>query len=59
MIDISTLVSKHFPLKYNGIDIVVDKDMGPVIMELNARPGIEIQNVTQKGIKEIIENLNF
>ncbi|HAN17438.1 MAG TPA: alpha-L-glutamate ligase-like protein [Bacteroidales bacterium] len=59
MLDISILVSKHFPLKYNGIDIVVDKDMGPVIMELNARPGIEIQNVTQKGLKEIIENLNL
>lgn len=54
MLNMAAAVAKRFPLKYNGMDIVVDKDLGPLVMELNARPGIEIQNVTGKGLKEIL-----
>lgn len=37
------------PLDYLGIDIVLDQ-RGPVVLELNARPGLEIQNVNQAGL---------
>jgi glutathione synthase/RimK-type ligase-like ATP-grasp enzyme len=30
-------------LGYQGVDIVLDKDKGPMILELNARPGLNIQ----------------
>jgi alpha-L-glutamate ligase-like protein len=30
-------------LGFSGIDIAIDRDKGPIIMELNARPGLEIQ----------------
>ncbi len=33
------------PLGYLGVDIVVDEDHGPLVLELNVRPGLEIQNV--------------
>ncbi|MCB0310210.1 MAG: alpha-L-glutamate ligase-like protein [Bdellovibrionales bacterium] len=37
-------------LGYQGIDIVIDKDKGPLILELNARPGLNIQIANQTGL---------
>ena len=34
------------PLGYLGVDIVLDAERGPLVLEMNARPGLEIQNVT-------------
>lgn len=38
------------PIGYVGVDIVIDKRLGPVVLELNARPGLEIQNVNVKSL---------
>ncbi len=47
-------------LGYLGADIVLDKKKGPMMLELNARPGLAIQIANGKGllnvIKEIEEN---
>ncbi|MFB0627332.1 sugar-transfer associated ATP-grasp domain-containing protein [Streptomyces sp. AB3(2024)] len=37
-------------LRYLGADIVVDACHGPLILEVNARPGLQIQNVTGRGL---------
>ena len=37
-------------LGYQGIDIVLDRDKGPLILELNARPGLAIQMANQAGL---------
>ena len=37
-------------LGYLGIDIVLDRDLGPLILELNARPGLNIQIANQRGL---------
>ncbi|MGW6708528.1 sugar-transfer associated ATP-grasp domain-containing protein [Streptomyces sp. NPDC054956] len=37
-------------LRYLGADIVVDAERGPLILEVNARPGLQIQNVTGHGL---------
>jgi len=37
-------------LGYQGIDIVLDRDKGPLILELNARPGLAIQIANQSGL---------
>ncbi len=37
-------------LGYQGIDIVLDKDKGPLILELNARPGLNIQIANMTGL---------
>ncbi|MGI6681478.1 MAG: alpha-L-glutamate ligase-like protein [Bdellovibrionota bacterium] len=42
-------------LVYQGVDIVIDKDLGPLILELNARPGLNIQIANQKGIRHRLE----
>ncbi len=36
-------------LGYLGVDIVLDKKQGPLILELNARPGLAIQIANQTG----------
>jgi alpha-L-glutamate ligase-like protein len=45
------------PLGYMGIDIVVDVRHGPVILELNARPGLSIQLANQRGLRPTIDVL--
>jgi hypothetical protein len=42
-------------LGYQGIDIVLDRDLGPLMLELNARPGLAIQIANQAGLGTRIE----
>jgi len=49
-------VSKEMPLKYLGFDFGLSV-CGPVILELNVRPGIEIQNANMLGMRDILENM--
>lgn len=37
-------------LGYVGVDIVIDKDLGPLILEMNARPGLNIQIANACGL---------
>lgn len=37
-------------LGYIGVDIVLDKTLGPLILELNARPGLSIQIANREGL---------
>ena len=37
-------------LGYLGVDLVLDKDHGPLMLELNARPGLNIQIANQIGL---------
>jgi alpha-L-glutamate ligase-like protein len=38
-------------LGYMGVDIVLDRDRGPLILELNARPGLSIQLANREGLR--------
>ena len=38
-------------LGYQGVDIVLDRDKGPLMLEINARPGLAIQIANQSGLK--------
>ena len=37
-------------LGYQGVDLVLDKNKGPLILELNARPGLNIQVANRAGL---------
>ncbi len=37
-------------LGYQGVDIVLDKDKGPLMLEMNARPGLNIQIANRAGL---------
>jgi len=39
-------------LGYVGVDIVLDKHKGPMVLEANARPGLAIQIANRVGLKE-------
>ena len=42
-------------LGYLGVDLVIDKNDGPLLLELNARPGLQIQIANRKGLLERLE----
>ena len=37
-------------LGYLGVDLVIDRDLGPMILEMNARPGLNIQIANRAGL---------
>ena len=37
-------------LVYEGLDIVIDKVKGALVLELNARPGLNIQIANRAGL---------
>lgn len=39
-------------LGFLGVDVAIDKERGPVILELNARPGLSIQIANLAGLQE-------
>tara|TARA_R110002073_G_scaffold140253_12_gene290982 strand:+ start:49357 stop:50262 length:906 start_codon:yes stop_codon:yes gene_type:complete len=43
------------PLGYLGVDILMEATRGPLVVEVNARPGLEIQNVNNCGIGSAME----
>ena len=50
--DILTIAASSYELTglgYVGVDIVLDKDKGPLMLELNARPGLNIQIANREG----------
>ena len=52
--DLLTLAAGCFELTglgYQGVDIVLDRDKGPMILELNARPGLAIQIANRSGLQ--------
>lgn len=52
----SRTIARAVPLKYLGIDIAIG-ETGPVLLEINARPGLEIQNVNRRAMRPLLEAL--
>jgi alpha-L-glutamate ligase-like protein len=50
ILDISARCYELTGLGYIGVDIVLDRDLGPLILELNARPGLAIQIANRQGL---------
>lgn len=44
-------------LGYLGVDVAIDRDRGPVIFEINARPGLGIQVANQDGLRHRLERV--
>jgi alpha-L-glutamate ligase-like protein len=42
------------PLKYVGVDLVIDAERGPLMLEVNARPGLQIQVINRTGLVPIL-----
>ncbi len=44
-------------LGYLGVDMVIDRDRGPLILEMNARPGLNIQIANGTGLRHRIARI--
>ena len=56
-IDLARRTAGVLPLPYLGVDIVLAEGRGPLIMEVNVRPGLEIQNVNGRGLRRLLERV--
>jgi alpha-L-glutamate ligase-like protein len=50
VLEIAVLATDATELGYVGADVVIDDHHGPLILELNARPGLAIQLANQEGL---------
>ena len=55
ILEIARRAQQAVPLGYAGVDVCLDQRRGPVVIEINARPGIEIQNALQRGLVPALE----
>ena len=54
---IALICQKSSKLGYIGVDIALDRDKGPVVFELNARPGLGIQVANKTGLRARLERV--
>lgn len=45
-------------LGYIGVDLVIDEQHGPLLLELNARPGLAIQLANRQGLRKRLEQID-
>jgi len=50
MLEMAARSSEMFGLNYLGVDIVLDKNKGPLLLEVNVRPGLAIQLANRMGL---------
>jgi alpha-L-glutamate ligase-like protein len=43
------------PLGFLGVDVVLDAQLGPLVLEMNARPGLGIQLANGRGVRRAME----
>ena len=59
ILEISAATWELTGLGYQGVDIVLDRDMGPLILELNARPGLNIQIANKAGLQPRLDKVDL
>jgi len=57
VLDLSVKCQSVLSLGYMGVDIVLHPDKGPMVLELNAQPGFQIQLCNDAGLKKRIEKV--
>jgi alpha-L-glutamate ligase-like protein len=58
VLSMSRLVSRAVGLGYIGVDIVVDREAGPLLLEANARPGLAIQIANNRGLTPRLQEID-
>jgi len=57
LLDLAAKSYEMTGLGYLGADVVIDKNLGPMVLELNARPGLAIQVANGIGLLEILQKI--
>jgi len=50
VVDLSIRAAARIGLGYLGIDVIIDRRRGPLVLEVNARPGLTIQVANRRGL---------
>jgi alpha-L-glutamate ligase-like protein len=50
ILDMATNLGDKTEFGYLGVDIVLDREKGPLLLEINARPGLAIQIANREGL---------
>lgn len=58
ILEMARRVAAAVDLGYLGVDIVVDRDLGPLLLEGNARPGLAIQIANGQGLLGRLEAID-
>ena len=58
LLEIASSAYEMTGLGYIGVDIVLDRELGPLLLELNARPGLNIQIANKAGLLPRLELIN-
>ena len=56
-LNLAARCAKVADINYLGVDMVLDPDKGPMVLELNARPGLSIQLANKKGLLPRLEKI--
>lgn len=62
VVGLAARASEISSLGYLGVDVVVDAEHGPLLLELNARPGLAIQLANKQGLRprlKRVEEANY
>ncbi len=54
ILDLARRSSAAFDLDYVGVDVIIDRHRGPLVIELNARPGLNIQLANGVGLRRVL-----
>ncbi len=57
VLDIAAASADMTGLGYLGVDVVHDAELGPMLLELNARPGLSIQLANATGLLPLLERI--
>jgi alpha-L-glutamate ligase-like protein len=58
VLDLSRRVAAAVGLGYVGVDVVIDAEQGPMLLEANARPGLAIQIANGRGLLPRLEAID-
>lgn len=57
ILELSARCADLVGLGYLGVDIVLDRDLGPLMLELNARPGLNVQLANRAGLSTSLKKV--
>lgn len=58
ILSISSRCQEVSGLGYLGVDIVLHPEKGPMVLELNSQPGLQIQLANQEGLRKRLERVD-
>jgi len=57
ILEVAVRAQRSSKLGFAGIDIVIDAELGPLVLEVNARPGLSIQIANQASLRTRLERI--